>query len=309
MGTPDFAVPVLDALAAAGHEIAAVYSQPPRPTGRGHKTQPSPVQARAEALGLPVRHPVSLKPDDEKAAFAALRLDAAVVAAYGLILPRAILEAPRLGCLNVHGSLLPRWRGAAPIQRALMAGDAETGITIMQMDVGLDTGAMLLKGTVPIGPEATAESLHDALAALGARLIVPALDGVAAGTLAAQPQPEDGVTYAAKLTREEGALDFREPASVLDRKIRALNPWPGVWFEYQGERIKLLAARPEPGHVEDGYGAPGTVVDADLGIACGTGLLRPTLLQRPGRAPVERRAFLNGTKIDPGVILPCPATN
>ena len=304
MGTPDFAVPVLDALAAAGHEIAAVYSQPPRPTGRGHKTQPSPVQARAEALGLPVRHPVSLKPDEEKSAFAALDLDAAVVAAYGLILPRAILEAPRLGCLNVHGSILPRWRGAAPIQRALMAGDTETGITIMQMDVGLDTGAMLLKGAVPIGPETTAQGLHDALAALGAELIVPALDGVAAGTLLPEPQPEAGVTYAAKLVREEGALDFREDAAVLDRKIRALNPWPGTWFEYQGERIKLLAARPE-----DGHGVPGTILDGDLAIACGTGVLRPTLLQRAGRAPVERRAFLNGTKIDPGVILPCPATN
>ena len=304
MGTPDFAVPVLDALVAAGHEIAAVYSQPPRPTGRGHRTQPSPVQARAEALGLAVRHPVSLKPEDEKAAFAALGLDAAVVAAYGLILPRAILDAPRLGCLNVHGSILPRWRGAAPIQRALMAGDTETGITIMQMDVGLDTGAMLLKGTVPVGPETTAQSLHDALAALGAELIVPALDGVAAGTLLPEPQPEAGVTYAAKLVREEGALDFREDAAVLDRKIRALNPWPGTWFEYQGERIKLLAARPE-----DGHGVPGTILDGDLAIACGTGVLRPTLLQRAGRAPVERRAFLNGTKIDPGVILPCPATN
>jgi len=304
MGTPDFAVPVLDALAAAGHEIAAVYSQPPRPTGRGHKTQPSPVQARAEALGLPVRHPVSLKPEEEKAAFAALDLDAAVVAAYGLILPRAILDAPRLGCLNVHGSLLPRWRGAAPIQRALMAGDVETGITIMQMDAGLDTGAMLFKGVVPIGPEATAQSLHDALAAMGAELILLALDGVAAGTLAPVSQPEAGVTYAAKLIREEGALDFREDADTLDRKIRALNPWPGVWFDYQGERIKLLAARPEAGS-----GAPGTIIDGDLGIACGAGVLRPLLLQRPGRAPVERRAFLNGTKIDPGVILPCPATN
>jgi len=304
MGTPDFAVPILEALVAAGHEIAAVYSQPPRPTGRGHKTQPSPVQARAEALGLPVRHPISLKPDEEKAAFAALRLDAAVVAAYGLILPRAILEAPRLGCLNVHGSLLPRWRGAAPIQRALLAGDAETGITVMQMDVGLDTGAMLLKGTVPIGPDATAQSLHDTLATMGADLIVQALGAVAKGTLAAEPQPEAGVTYAAKLTRDEGALDFREDAALLDRKIRALNPWPGVWFDYQGERIKLLAAR-----VETGHGVPGTILDQDLAIACGSGVLRPTLLQRPGRAPVERRAFLNGTKIDSGVILPCPATN
>jgi len=304
MGTPDFAVPILAALVAAGHEIAAVYSQPPRPTGRGHKTQPSPVQAHAEALGLPVRHPVSLKPEAEQASFAALDLDAAVVAAYGLILPRAILAAPRLGCLNVHGSLLPRWRGAAPIQRALLAGDAETGITIMQMDVGLDTGAMLLKGSVPIGPEATAQSLHDALAALGADLIVPALDGVAQGTLAAEPQPEAGVTYAAKLTREEGVLDFREDAALIERKIRALNPWPGTGFEYRGERIKLLAAG-----IENGHGAPGTILDQDLAIACGSGVLRPTLLQRPGRAPVDRRAFLNGTKIDPGVILPCRATS
>ena len=304
MGTPDFAVPVLDALVAAGHEIAAVYSQPPRPTGRGHQTQPSPVQARAEALDIPVRHPVSLKPEAEKAAFAALDLDAAVVFAYGLILPRAILDAPRLGCLNVHGSLLPRWRGAAPIQRALLAGDAETGVTIMQMDAGLDTGAMLLKGVVPIGADATAQSLFDQVTALGAKLILPALDGVASGTLKPEPQPEAGVTYATKLAREEGVLDFRQDAATLDRKIRALNPWPGVWFEYQGERIKLLAAS-----VEDGHGVPGTVIDHDLGIACGTGVLRPTLLQRPGRGPVERRAFLNGTKIEPGVILPCPATN
>ena len=304
MGTPDFAVPVLDALVAAGHELAAVYSQPPRPTGRGHKTQASPVQARAEALGIPVRHPVSLKPEEEKAAFAALGLDAAVVFAYGLILPRAILDAPRLGCLNVHGSLLPRWRGAAPIQRALLAGDAETGVTIMQMDAGLDTGAMLLKGVVPIGPDATAQSLFDQVTALGAELILPALDGVASGTLTPEPQPEAGVTYAAKLTREEGVLDFRQDIAKLDRKIRALNPWPGVWFEYQGERIKLLAAS-----IEDGQGVPGTVIDHDLGIACGTGVLRPILLQRPGRGPVERRAFLNGTKIEPGVILPCPATN
>jgi methionyl-tRNA formyltransferase len=304
MGTPDFAVPVLDALVAAGHDIAAVYSQPPRPTGRGHKTQASPVQVRAEALGIPVRHPISLKPEEEKAAFAALGLDAAVVFAYGLILPRAILEAPRLGCLNVHGSLLPRWRGAAPIQRALMAGDAETGVTIMQMDAGLDTGAMLLKGVVPIGPDATSQSLFDQVTALGAELIVPALDGVADGTLKPEPQPEAGVTYASKLTRDEGMLDFRGDVATLDRKIRALNPWPGVWFEYQGERIKLLAAA-----VEDGRGAPGMVIDDDLGIACGIGVLRPTLLQRPGRGPVERRAFLNGTKIEPGVILPCPAIN
>jgi methionyl-tRNA formyltransferase len=304
MGTPDFAVPVLDALVAAGHEVAAVYSQPPRPTGRGHKTQPSPVQARAEALGLEVRHPLSLKPDTEKQAFADLGLDAAVVAAYGLILPKAILEAPRLGCLNVHASLLPRWRGAAPIQRALMAGDAETGVTIMQMDVGLDTGDMLLKGTVPITAETTGSGLHDSLSDLGARLIVPALDAVAQGAIRPEKQPEDGVTYAAKLVREEGALDFREDAAILERKVRALNPWPGTWFEHEGERIKLLAVQVEPGS-----GEPGQVVDDDLGIATGTGVLRPTLLQRAGRGPVERRAFLNGTRVSAGTRLSCLATN
>ena len=301
MGTPDFAVPCLDALMAAGHEIAAVYSQPPRPTGRGHRTQPSPVQARAEALGLEIRHPLSLKSPEEQAAFAALGLDAAVVAAYGLILPKPILAAPRLGCINVHASLLPRWRGAAPIQRALLAGDAETGVTIMQMEAGLDTGPMLLVASVPIGPDTTAPALQAELAALGARLIVAALDGVAAGTLEPRPQPEAGVTYAAKLSRADSVLDWHQPAAVLERQIRALTPWPGVSIELGGERIKLLAAEADATLTE---AAPGTVIDAELGIACGNGVLRPRLLQRPGRAPVDRRAFLNGTRVAPGTVVP-----
>jgi methionyl-tRNA formyltransferase len=302
MGTPEFAVPSLDALKDAGHEIVAVYSQPPRPTGRGHKTQPSPVHARADALGLRVLTPVSLKTSEAQAEFAALDLDAAVVAAYGLILPMPILEAPQQGCLNVHGSLLPRWRGAAPIQRALLAGDAETGITIMQMEAGLDTGPMLLKQAIPIGPEATATSLQTALSTLGAALIVQALDHLASGPLNAEPQPSDGVTYAAKLSRTEGQLDWTETAAFNERKVRALNPAPGVWFELNGERIKVLSAEAEPGS-----GPVGTVTDRDLGIACSEGIFRPVLLQRPGRGPVERRAFLNGVAVAAGTILPCNA--
>ena len=300
MGTPDFAVPVLDALARAGHEIACVYSQPPRPTGRGHRTQPSPVQARAEALGIPVRHPLSLKPAEAQAEFAALELDAAVVFAYGLILPKPILAAPRLGCLNIHASLLPRWRGAAPIHRALLAGDAETGVTIMQMDPGLDTGPMLLVEKVPIGPETTAISLLDTLSSLGARMIVAALDGVAAGTLAAVAQPSEGVTYAAKLSKADSVLDWQEPAAALERRIRALTPWPGVSFGLGKERIKLLGAVAEAGNAG---AAPGTVIDDDFGIACGNGVFRPTLLQRSGRAAVDRKAFLNGLKVPKGTVL------
>jgi methionyl-tRNA formyltransferase len=304
MGTPDFAVPILDALAAAGHELAAVYTQPPRPTGRGHHEQPSPVEARARALDLPVRHPLSLKPVETQAEFAALGLDLAVVAAYGLILPRPVLAAPRLGCVNVHASLLPRWRGAAPIQRAILAGDAETGVTLMRMEAGLDTGPMLVARGVPIGPAMTAGELHDALAALGAAMVGPAVEDLAAGRLTATPQPEAGVTYAAKLDRAEGALDWREDAARLERKVRALNPWPGVWFEHRGERIKVLKATAEPG-----WAPLGTVVDDALGIACADGIFRPALLQRPGRAPVELRAFLNGTPVPAGVVLPCPATS
>ena len=231
MGTPDFAASSLRALIDAGHEVACVYSQPPRPAGRGHQVQRSPVHVLAEERGIPVRTPKSLRNAEAQAEFAALDLDCAVVAAYGLILPQPILDAPRMGCLNIHASLLPRWRGAAPIQRAILAGDAETGVTIMQMDAGLDTGAMLLKGTVPITAETTAGSLHDALAELGAGLIVQALDGLAEGRLTAEPQPSEGVTYAAKLSRDDGRLDWSQPADFIERQVRALNPWPGVWFD------------------------------------------------------------------------------
>jgi methionyl-tRNA formyltransferase len=232
-------------------------------------------------------------------------VDAAVVASYGMILPKAMLATPRLGCLNVHASLLPRWRGAAPIERALMAGDRETGVTIMQMDEGLDTGAILLAERIPIGPRTTAPELYDTIAERGAALVLAALEGLAAKTLAARPQPADGVTYARKIGREEGRLDWRLPAATLDRMVRALNPAPGTWFE-QSERIKVLAAEVAPGSAG---AAPGTVLDASLAIACGEGALRPLMLQRAGRAPVETGAFLRGFAMPPGTVLPCPATS
>jgi methionyl-tRNA formyltransferase len=303
MGTPDFSVPILQALVTAGHDIAAVYSQPPRPAGRGHRPQPSPVQAFAESLGLAVRHPAKL--DAAAAAeFQELTLDVAVVAAYGLILPQSVLAAPRLGCINVHASLLPRWRGAAPIHRALLAGDTETGVTIMQMDAGLDTGPMLLRAPVSIGPTMTATELHDMLAALGAGLIVSALDGVAVGRLTPQAQPADGVTYAKKLSRDEGRLDWRKPAVELERAVRALNPWPGVWFERDGERIKVLSADLEPGVTG---AVPGMVLDEQLTVACGEGAVRLLTVQRGGRAVQDAAAFLRGYPIAPGTTLPCPA--
>ena len=296
MGTPEFAVPILRALIDAGHDMIAVYTQPPRPAGRGYRAQPSPVQRAAEAAGIPVRAPAKLD-QAEQANFRALALDAAVVAAYGLILPKPVLEAPRLGSLNVHASLLPRWRGAAPIQRAILAGDRETGVTIMQMDEGLDTGPMLLAERVDIKPETTATTLHDQLAAVGARLIVRTLGGLADGTLAARPQPAEGITYAKKLAREEGRIDWSQPAADLERRVRALNPAPGVWFERGGERIKVLAATV----VEDRTAAsPGTVLDADLTVACGSAALRLTRLQRAGRAAVDAAAFLRGYALKPG---------
>ena len=295
MGTPDFAVPSLLALAEAGHEIVAVYSQPPRPAGRGHKERPSPVQAAAEQRGWPVRTPRTLKSEEEQAAFRALGLDVAVVAAYGLILPKAILEAPLCGCLNVHASLLPRWRGAAPIQRAILAGDATSGITIMLMDEGLDTGAMMLQESLPITAETTGESLHDDLAALGARLIVKALQG---GHGKARPQPEEGVTYADKLRREEARLDWQRDAGALERQVRAFFPWPGAYFEVNGERIKVLAAE-----VTEDSGPPGQVLDDSLTIACAEGALRPLRVQRAGKAPMETAALLRGFAIPPGTQL------
>jgi methionyl-tRNA formyltransferase len=311
MGTPRFAATILEALIDARHRILAVYTQPPRPAGRGHRPQPSPVQLLAAQHRLALRSPVSLRTPEAQAAFGELGADAAVVAAYGLILPRPILCAPRLGCLNVHASLLPRWRGAAPIQRALLAGDTQTGITIMQMVEGLDTGPILLQQAMPIGPGATAADLSAALAALGSRLILKALDGRADDTLVPRPQPQDGVTYARKIGREDGRLDWRCAATSLERQVRALDPWPGVYFESPGhhgagERVRVLAAIALP--VDAGH-APGTVLDDNLSIACSEGAFRPLRLQRPGRAPLDAAAFLRGFPIAAGTVLPCHATS
>jgi methionyl-tRNA formyltransferase len=299
MGSPDFAVPALRALHAAGHEIAAVYCQPPRPAGRGQSVRPCPVHQAAEAMGLQVRTPARLRKDEaEHEAFRALNLDAAIVAAYGLILPQAMLDAPRRGCLNIHASLLPRWRGAAPIQAALLAGDPETGITIMQMDAGLDTGAMLLREAIPITQTTTASDLHDALAAIGARLALRAL----AENPPPIPQPAEGATYAPKLTRDDGKLDWTHHAAALDRQVRALNPWPGTFTTLEGETLKILAATPQPGH-----GTPGTTLDASLLVATGPGegggALRLTRIQAPGRAAMPAEAFLRGRPIPPGTRL------
>ncbi|MBY6084482.1 methionyl-tRNA formyltransferase [Ruegeria arenilitoris] len=296
MGTPEFSVPVLDALVQAGHEIAAVYCQPPRPAGRGKKDRPTPVHARAEALGLPVRHPTSLKSPEEQAAFAALKADVAVVVAYGLILPQPILDAPRHGCLNIHASLLPRWRGAAPIHRAIMAGDAETGICIMQMEAGLDTGPVLLRQATPIGPEETTAQLHDRLSAMGADLIVQAPDRLQ--DLTPEPQPEVGVTYAAKIDKAEARVDWSRPAVEVDRQIRGLSPFPGAWTQIEGERVKLLASR-----LSDGQGMPGEVLDDALRVACGTGAVELLRLQRAGKAAQDRETFLRGWPIPAGTRL------
>jgi methionyl-tRNA formyltransferase len=301
MGTPDFAVPALDSLLAAGHQVALVLTQPPRPAGRGQALRRSPVHERAAAAGLEVACPASLRDPAEAAALAARRLDAAVVVAYGLILPPAVLAAPRLGCLNIHASLLPRWRGAAPMQRAILAGDAETGVTIMQMDAGLDTGPILLQEALPIPPDMTGGRLHDALAALGARLILPALAGLAAGRLAPRPQPAEGACYAAKLTPAEARLDWRRPAAALERQVRAFDPWPGSWFALGAERIQLRGAALGPATADP----PGTVRLDPLGIACGDGrLLLPTVLQRAGRKPLPADAFLRGFALPAGTRLP-----
>jgi methionyl-tRNA formyltransferase len=300
MGSPDFSIPALRALLDAGHRVKCVYAQPPRPANRGQSVTPCPVHAFALEQGLPVRTPKSLKDADEQAAFAEIGADAAVVVAYGLILPQAVLDAPRLGCLNIHASLLPRWRGAAPIQRAIQAGDGETGVTIMQMDAGLDTGAMLLDGRLPITEATTAGALHDDLAALGAKLIVRALEGLQAGTLAATPQPEAGVTYAAKLDKAEGRLDWTKPAAELARTVRAFDPWPGTWFEAGKERIKVLAADAVD---DDGPAAPGTVLDNRATIKCGQGALRPSRLQRPGKGAMEAGDFLRGFDLSKGTRL------
>lgn len=286
MGTPDFSVPVLDALVAAGHELACVYCQPARPAGRGRKDRASPVEARARALGLPVRHPTSLRGAEAQAAFAALEADVAVVVAYGLILPQPVLDAPRRGCLNIHASLLPRWRGAAPIHRAVMAGDAETGICIMRMEAGLDTGPVLLREVTPIGPEETTGELHDRLSAMGARLIVQALDRL--DDLVPEPQPEAGVTYAAKVDKAEARLDWTRPAAETAHRINGLSPFPGAWCLAGGERLKLLRAR-----VACGEGAPGQVLEG-LTIACGSGAVTILEAQREGKRPMRAEEVLRG---------------
>ena len=292
MGTPAFAVPTLDALVAAGHEIVAVYTQPPRPAARGKALTRSPVHLRAEALGLPVRTPVNFRGEDDRAAFAALGLEAAVVAAYGLILPEAALAAPARGCLNVHASLLPRWRGAAPIQRAILAGDAETGVTIMQMEKGLDTGPMLLRAATAIGAK-TAGELTAELAGLGAALMVRTLAQL--DPLRAAPQPAAGATYAPKVDKAEARLDLTRPAAEVERAVRAFNPAPGAFVAIGGERLKILAAE-----VVEQSGAPGTVLDTALTLACGSGALRPTLVQRAGKPAMPTAALLNGWPVAPG---------
>ena len=292
-GTPDFAVPALDALVAAGHTIAAVYTQPDRPAGRGRQLQATPVAQRAAALGLPVRKPARLV-GDEIAALQALAPDALVVVAYGLILSEAALAVPRLGCFNIHASLLPRWRGAAPIQRAVLAGDAETGVTIMRMDAGLDTGPMLLREALPIGPAMTAGELHDALAPLGARLIVRALELLASGNARQEPQPAAGVTYAKKITKEEARLDWSLPAAELARRVRGYNPAPMAWTELDGARVRVLRARAEP---QVPGTAAGTIVAAaadGLFVATGSGALVITELQFPGGKPVTAAQAVAG---------------
>lgn len=296
MGTPEFAVPALNALVAAGHKVICAYTQPPRPGGRrGRELTPSPVQKRAEELGIAVRHPASLKGADEQAAFAALGADVAVVAAYGLILPRAVLAAPALGCLNLHGSLLPRWRGAAPVQRAILAGDAETGVGIMQMEAGLDTGPVLLEGRTDVAGKTCGE-LTSELAQMGARLIVEVLGDVAA--YPPRVQPQDGVTYAHKIDKAEARIDFAASAEQVARQVRAFMPAPGAYFELEGERYKVLAAQ-----IVEGSGAAGVVLDEALGVACGTGAIRLETVQRAGKPAMAAADLLRGRPIPAGTRL------
>ncbi|HWU54433.1 MAG TPA: methionyl-tRNA formyltransferase [Rhizomicrobium sp.] len=294
MGTPDFAVPTLAELIAQGHDIAAVYSQPPRPKGRGMALEPGPVHAFAERAKLPVRTPLSLKSAEEQAAFAALDLDAAIVVAYGLLLPKPVLDAPKLGCFNLHGSLLPRWRGAAPIQRAVMAGDAETGVMVMQMEEGLDTGPVLMAERVPVGRKTSGE-LAAELSRLGADLMVRALGALERGAITPQPQSEQGVTYAKKISKDEARIDWSKSASEIDCLIRGLAPWPGAFTEINGERLKVLYAMP----VKD-RGEAGEVVTDDLTVACGEGALKLLKVQRAGKGVMDARELLKGFPLPPG---------
>ena len=305
LGTSAFAVPALRALVDAGHDVVLVYTRAPKPAGRGQQERRTPVHALAAELGRTVRTPRSLKSDEEAAAFKALDLDAAVVVSYGHILPKSFLDAPVLGCINIHGSLLPRWRGAAPIHRAILAGDAKTGVTTMRMDEGLDTGPMLLAESTSISAGDTAASVHDRLAELGATLIVSTLDGLMRKSIEPVPQPDEGVTYAHKLGKEEGLLDWRRPAAELERKVRAFHPWPGTSFEANGERIKVLEAS-----LALAGGAPGTVTVARDGfpvVTCGVGGLKLLKLQRPGKVATLADAFLRGFALGPGTVLAPPA--
>ena len=298
MGSPDFALPALAALLDAGHDIACVYSQPPRPAGRGKQERPTPVHAFAASHGLKVRTPKTLKNAEAQAAFAALNLDAVIVVAYGLILPKPILDAPRLGCFNLHGSLLPRWRGAAPIQRAIMAGDAKTGVQVMRMEEGLDTGPVLATFETPIAPGDTTATLHDRLAQNGASLLIDTLAKLERGETHETPQPEEGVTYAHKITPAEARVDWSAPAREVDGKIRGLSPYPGAWFELGGARVKALDSR-----LATGAGAPGVALDDQLTIACGEGAVRLIKLQREGRAPLPTAEFLRGNPVTAGARL------
>src|SRR5690348_2792133 len=298
MGTPDFAVPSLLELAAAGHDIAAVYTREAKPAGRGMGRQVTPVEREARRLGLPVFTPRTLKGEAEQAQFRAHEAVAAVVVAYGLILPKPILEAPALGCFNVHASLLPRWRGAAPINRAVMAGDADTGITIMRMDEGLDTGPMAFAERVPIGADATAGDMHDELARIGASSMVRALAAAERGTLNFTPQPENGVTYAVKISKSETRIDWAQPASAVHNHTRGLSPFPGAWFEHEGVRVKVLRST-----MAHGTGVPGTVLDDSLTVACSEGAVRLVQVQRAGKQPMSAQEFLRGARIAPGTPL------
>ncbi|MCT6819342.1 MAG: methionyl-tRNA formyltransferase [Bombella apis] len=304
MGSPDFSVPALHGLIEAGHEIVAVYTQPPRPAGRGKALRRQPVHEAADALGIPVRTPEKLRHNDEELAFfQSLKADAAIVAAYGLILPEAILKAPRLGCLNIHASLLPRWRGASPIQSAIRAGDAESGVCIMQMDKGLDTGAVLLSEATPITPEDTAGSLHDRLAGIGAQLVVRTLEEQPT----AVPQDDSRSCYAPRLVRKDGQIDWGRSAVEIERQVRAFIPWPGSYTLLEGQTYRIgavsLPDEAETAALMASAPAPGTVLDDRLTIACGTGCLRIERIQKPGRVMMDREAFLRGTKLDRGMRL------
>lgn len=296
MGTPEFSVPVLEALVTAGHEMLAIYCQPPRPAGRGNKERPSPVQSLTESLGLPVRHPVNFQDPDEIKSFTDLNADIAVVVAYGLILPQAVLDAPKLGCLNIHASLLPRWRGAAPIHRAIMAGDDKTGICIMQMEKGLDTGPILLRAETDILTSDTTAVLHDRLSAMGAELIVQALDELP--TLTPEAQAQDGVTYAAKIDKSEAKIDWAKSAVEVDRLIRGLSPFPGAWFEVDGQRVKVLNST-----VVSAQGQAGEVLDDALTVACGDGAVQLLRLQRAGKGAMTPDDFLRGFQLPKGSLL------